>query len=136
MEFAKPTTDKTMLVGCLKDKKILVAEDDDTNFFLLRECLRITEAQVDWVQNGLEAVDYFKFDNNANIVLMDIQMPVLNGMEAMSRIRKINSTIPIVALTAYAMHGDREKFLAAGFNDYMTKPFIQRDLIELLKYHC
>jgi len=136
MEFSTHMTDKTMLVGCLKDKKILVAEDDDTNFFLLRECLRITEAQIDWVQNGLEAVDYFKFDNNAVVVLMDIQMPVLNGLEAMTRIRKINPTIPIVALTAYAMHGDREKYLSAGFNDYMTKPFIQRELIEMVKSHC
>lgn len=124
--------DKASITGCLKDKKILVAEDDDTNFFLLREYLRITDANVDWVQNGIEAVDYFKFDNVTNIILMDIQMPVLNGLEAMIQIKKVNPTIPIIALTAYAMQGDKEKFLNAGFNAYMTKPVNQRDLIEMI----
>ncbi len=136
MELTKPTKDKSFLIGCLKGKTILVAEDDDTNFFLLREYLNITEAKIDWVQNGLEAVDYFKFDNNANAILMDIQMPVLNGMEAMLRIKKLNPTIPIIALTAYAMQGDREKFLSAGFNAYMTKPVVQTSLVELIKYYC
>jgi CheY-like chemotaxis protein len=121
--------------GVLKSKSILVAEDDNTNFFLLKEYLQLSEAFIIWAQNGLQAYEKCKENKNIDIVLMDIQMPVLNGFDSMKKIKAEWQEIPIVALTAYAMSGDREKGLEAGFDEYLSKPVSRKILMEtILRY--
>jgi PAS domain S-box-containing protein len=106
------------------DTRILLVEDNPANQRVVRAILRKVGLQVDLASNGQEAVKAvatLPYD----IVLMDISMPLMDGMEATRTIRKmggINSQIPIVALTAHALKGDRERFIAIGMNDYLTKP--------------
>jgi two-component system, cell cycle response regulator DivK len=106
-----------------KDKVIMVAEDVPTNFLLIKKSLRKTEAGILWAKNGQEAIDLVKENDNIDLVLMDIRMPIMNGITATIEIKKINPSLPIVAQTAYAMDGDKEKSLAAGCDDYISKPF-------------
>jgi two-component system, cell cycle response regulator DivK len=106
-----------------KDKVILVAEDVPTNFLLIKKSLRKSEAQVLWAKNGQEAVDMVKSGDKIDLVLMDIRMPIMNGINATMEIKRLRPELPVVAQTAYAMDGDREKSLAAGCDDYISKPF-------------
>jgi CheY-like chemotaxis protein len=86
-------------------------------------------------ENGLESIDYFKNDGHIDLVLMDIMMPKMDGYEAIKIIRELESgkNVPIIALTAKAMKDDRDKCVAAGANDYMTKPIDIERLLSLLK---
>ena len=117
----------------IKDLRILVAEDNDSNFSLINHILK--DNHLTRALNGAEAVEIVKtqvFD----IVFMDIRMPIMNGLEATSIIRKFNQNIPIIALTANAFYSDKESALAAGCNYFMTKPLKKKDLIELLSKYC
>ncbi|MFC2138657.1 response regulator, partial [Bacteroidota bacterium] len=104
-----------------ESKRILIAEDTDINYFLLVEALKPTNAQIFRADNGQEAVD-FCMNNEVDIVLMDINMPVLNGLEATRKIRDFNKNIPIIAQTAQSQPDDPEKCKQAGCNDYISKP--------------
>ncbi len=93
-----------------------------------------------FVESGQQVLDMLR-ENDFDCILMDIQMPVMDGVKAIRTIRSSaefgeNSSIPIIAMTAYAMHGDREKFLKAGMDDYLAKPVQQEDLDRVLKKHC
>ncbi len=101
--------------------KILIAEDEQTNYLLLKKIFAGDNYLLTRASNGAEAVELFKKEP-FDIIIMDIKMPVMNGYEAAKRIREIDKDIPIVALTAYAMSGDREKALRAGCTDYISKP--------------
>jgi CheY-like chemotaxis protein len=108
---------------------ILVAEDEPHNFIFLSELLRETEVKIIHAENGAKAVELFSLNTNIDLILMDIKMPVLNGLKATNMIRKIDSKVPIIALTAYAMAGDKENCLEAGCNAYLSKPLIKDDLL-------
>jgi len=110
-------------------KTILVAEDEISNFELINATLRRTNAKLIWASNGIEAVKLFKENPGINLVLMDIRMPEMNGYEATKIIKSQNKNIPVISLTAYAMAEDREKSVAAGCDEYVSKPFNPRDLI-------
>lgn len=99
---------------------ILVAEDIDSNFVLVDILLR-KDYKVVRAFNGLEAVRLFQ-EIHPCVVLMDIQMPVMNGLDATRMIRSLDSSIPILALTAFAFDSDREEFMCAGGTDYIVKP--------------
>jgi two-component system, cell cycle response regulator DivK len=104
-------------------KKILVAEDNPVNRELIREILSDGEYEVIEACDGQEALDRIA-EMRPDLVLLDIQMPVLDGYAVLRRLRD-NPPSPaprVIALTAYAMQGDRERALAAGFDDYVTKP--------------
>jgi len=106
------------------DTRILLAEDNIANQRVIRAILRSSGLQVDLASNGQEAVKALR-SLPYDIVLMDISMPLMDGMEATRIIRQMdgaNSQIPIIALTAHALKGDRERFIASGMNDYLTKP--------------
>jgi PAS domain S-box-containing protein len=106
------------------DTRILLVEDNPANQRVIRATLRKVGLHVDLASNGQEAVEAVA-TRPYDIVLMDISMPLMDGIEATRTIRKmggINSQIPIVALTAHALKGDRERFIAIGMNDYLTKP--------------
>ncbi|MCR5470571.1 MAG: response regulator [Prevotella sp.] len=101
-------------------KKILVAEDNDSNYILMSYILRKYYAY-DRAKNGQEAVEKVK-SGDFDMVLMDIKMPVMDGLEATTAIREFNQEIPIVALTANAFDSDRELAQEAGCNEFMAKP--------------
>jgi CheY-like chemotaxis protein len=113
---------------------ILLAEDNEANIRFLTECMTDEGYRLTVARNGLEALERVKEEQPA-LVLMDIQMPGMDGLEAMRRIRSEAhlADLPILALTALAMPGDRERCLAAGANDYMSKPFRMKQLISLIE---
>jgi signal transduction histidine kinase/ligand-binding sensor domain-containing protein len=116
---------------------VLVAEDEPDNFYLIERLLRKNNAKVTWAHNGKEAVEYFStFEHAENhLVLMDIKMPVMNGFDACEAIKKINSKIPVIALTAFALAQDKDRIMKASFDNYISKPVIPERLRELLVYY-
>jgi len=117
-----------------RQARVLVAEDNPMNVVPLRDFLLANGYLVDVVGNGVEAVEAAS-GTRYDVVLMDIQMPEMDGLEATKRIRALPeySETPIVALTSFAMAGDRERCLAAGMTEYMSKPFSFRALGQLLR---
>ena len=118
-------------------ERILVVEDNEKNMKLFRDVLVATGYRTLEATTGGEAVDMAS-EHTPDLVLMDIQLPDLDGVEALHRLRadERTATIPILALTAQAMQGDRERFLAEGFDGYVSKPVNVRELIEIVRQHC
>ena len=110
---------------------ILVAEDHVVNQVLFKTILKNIGHNVDIANNGLEAVEAVK-SNSYDIIFMDVQMPEMNGYEATIEIRKLGSKIPIVAVTASAIKGEKEKCISVGMTDFLSKPFKKKDLIPVL----
>ncbi|MCS5708832.1 response regulator [Candidatus Berkiella cookevillensis] len=119
----------------LNNKKILLVDDDMRNTFALAKILKQYGVDVSIASNGKVAIDMLNKENHFDGILMDIMMPVMDGLEAIEKIRQIPkfSSLPIIALTAKAMSSDREKCLALGATDYLTKPVDIDKLIILLK---
>jgi len=109
-------------------KTILIAEDDDANYMLLEKTLEKTHAQIIHAENGKEAVRIFKSNPNINLILMDIRMPVMDGIEATSQIKLIDRNIPIIVQTAFTMSSEKEKSFKAGCDDYISKPINIKEL--------
>lgn len=117
----------------IKGKRILIVDDDMRNIYALETVLEEEQVEVTIATNGVEAVDEIK-SGEFDAVLMDIMMPVMDGYEATKRIREMgHRELPIIALTAKAMKGDREKCLEAGVSDYMSKPLDVEKLLSLLR---
>jgi len=120
----------------LKDLKILLVEDNLINQKITLLTLKPLVHSIDTASNGKEALDRFG-TTNFDLILMDIQMPVMSGLVAAEKIRALesstNSHVPIIAITANAMIGDKEKCLSAGIDDYISKPFQPAALIEKIK---
>jgi len=114
----------------IKGIKILIAEDDDTNFFLIKEILNNLGGEILRATNGNEIIELAKKHPDARLILMDIKMPVLDGQSAFREIRKFNKEIPIIAETAFALDHDRKRFIHTGFDDYIPKPINYDMLIE------
>jgi CheY-like chemotaxis protein len=118
--------------------RILVTDDDSNNRVLVTNILKRSAYQVVIARDGLEAVDLFS-RGAADLILMDLQMPKLGGLEATAEIRKLEAPgqarIPIIALTAHAMAGDRERCLAAGMDDYLSKPVRANDLLSKIVHY-
>ena len=114
-------------------KKILVIEDNEINVYLMRTILQKLGHQVIEAQDGLTGVE-LTIAERPDLILMDIQLPGLDGYGATKKIRAIEETkdIPIIAITSYAMVGDREKILAAGCTAYIEKPIEPESFIEEL----
>jgi len=103
-------------------KTILIAEDLEFNYKLFVAILKKTGINTIHAINGKEAIIKFKEHPEIELILMDIRMPVMDGLEATRQIRQFNKTIPIIAQTAYSDEFDREKAITAGCNDYLFKP--------------
>jgi CheY-like chemotaxis protein len=118
----------------LKDRKILVVDDDIRNIFAMTSLLERFEMKVTSVENGKDAIAVLDQDSRIEMVLMDIMMPEMDGYETMRRIRLDPrfKNLAIIALTAKAMKGDREKCLDAGASDYISKPVDTDSLLSLL----
>lgn len=116
-----------------KVKKILYVEDDDINRKTVRMQLR-NSYEVDLAENGKKALELFS-TKEYDLILMDINLGVgMNGTDVLHEIRKMKSgkNIPIVAITAYAMYGEKEKFLSSGFDNYISKPYFRDDLLKCI----
>ncbi|MBU1368038.1 MAG: PAS domain S-box protein [Bacteroidetes bacterium] len=120
-----------------KDKrlKILVAEDDEASYMHLSIILEKVSSEILHASNGTEAVELVQSNPDIDVILMDIRMPGIDGYEASRKIREFNKEVVIIAQTAYALSGDREKTLAAGCNDYIAKPVKKQDLLALIRKH-
>ncbi|HPE43901.1 MAG TPA: response regulator [Bacteroidales bacterium] len=113
-----------------RNNMVLIAEDEDTNFFVLDLFIRKSfNLKTIRVINGVEAVETYKNHPEITLVLMDIKMPVMDGIEATKRIKAINPDIPVIAITAYALAGDEQKLRKAGFDEYISKPVQKRELL-------
>ncbi len=110
-------------------KTILVAEDDDNSYTLLKSILTPTQARILRAVNGREAIEAVKITDAIDLILMDIQMPFINGIDATREIKKLRPTLPVIAQTASAMDGDKEKCILAGCDDYLTKPIHPENLL-------
>jgi two-component system, cell cycle response regulator DivK len=116
-----------------KIKNILVAEDEEFNRIFLGELLSDLNSKIYWAFDGIEAIDSFK-KNNIDLILMDIKMPRLGGIEATKQIRSMNSEIPIIAQTAFALEDEEMRFKEQGFNDYIKKPINIPEFLEKVDY--
>ena len=109
--------------------RLLVVDDNMLNIKVLKKAIKALNFEVDECYNGKEALEKIEINNNYDIVLMDILMPVMGGEEAIKSLKSMsNFNTPVVALTADAMTGAKEKYQAMGFDDYIAKPFT-RDAI-------
>ncbi|MBT8318334.1 MAG: PAS domain S-box protein [Lutibacter sp.] len=112
-----------------KNLKILIVEDDEASEILLSIYIREFSNEIINARTGVEAIEMCKKNPDVDLVLMDIQLPEMNGYETTRKIREFNKNVIIIAQTAYGLSGDREKSISAGCNDYMTKP-IKKDKLE------
>jgi len=105
------------------NRVVLITEDEEVNFYYLKTLLQRANATVIRARNGKEAVDIItEHKGGIDLILMDLNMPVMDGYEAMRIIKSRHPSIPIIAQTAYTMNNDRNRCLKAGFNDYIAKP--------------
>ena len=114
------------------DKKILIAEDDQSNYYFLFESLKDTGVEVLWSKDGEETMEMFREHSDLDAVLMDINMPLINGYECTRRIKEERPDLPVIAQTAYAMSGEREISREAGCDDYLSKPIKVSELLDTL----
>lgn len=113
-------------------KTILVADDVEDNWLFFKSVLQKTNARLQWVKNGREAVERALTGRPPDLILMDLRMPVLNGYDATQEIKKVRPNIPIIAQTAYSLDGDRTRSIEAGCDEYITKPIDIPTLYSLL----
>jgi len=120
----------------MEEITILIAEDEDPNFLYIEEVLSCFRINILRAENGIEVIEKYK-SNKIDFILMDINMPKMNGYEAAAKIRKLDKNIPIIAQTAFAMKEDRQKSLDSGCTDYLAKPINRHELREMIdKYLC
>ena len=118
---------------CWENKVVLITEDEEVNFFYLKTIFKKTDAIILRAKNGKEAVEIInEHHGNIDLILMDLNMPVMDGYEAMKIIKSKHPGIPIIAQTAYTLSDDRHKCMEAGFNDYIAKPINRVALFRLV----
>jgi CheY-like chemotaxis protein len=117
-----------------REAAILIVEDNEDNLFTLRQILSLLSVELVAASSGREAIDYCR-RRLPDLIIMDMQMPGMSGLQATGAIRALpgGTTIPIIALTAQAMKGDRERILAAGCDDYLSKPIQPKVLLGAIK---
>jgi two-component system, cell cycle response regulator DivK len=121
----------------MANRQVLVVEDNEKNMKLVRDVLRATGYTTLGATTGEDAVELAQSHEPA-LVLMDVQLPGIDGLEALRRLRQdeLTASIPVLAVTAQAMSGDRERFLEAGFDGYLSKPIDVAELIQVVLEHC
>lgn len=119
-----------------KQYKLLVVEDNAANLELFCDILSITEYQYVTASNGLDAIEIAKTER-PDLILLDIQLPGMDGLSVVAKLREIEETkfAKIIALTAHAMKGDKEMFIAKGFDDYISKPIKVKDFLSKIEEH-
>lgn len=127
------STDTIQTYKMLDNLVVLVVEDDPSNSLLLKAMLEKRGATVIIARNGKEAINLALNNSQIQLILMDIKLPEVNGLEATKAIKKEKPNLPIIAQTAYAMEEDRYRCLEAGCDDYIVKPIIQEELFQKLQ---
>lgn len=117
----------------MTDHAVLIVEDEIFSDIYLTEILKKNFRKILHARNGKQAIEIVKKTKDLLFVLMDIKMPLMDGFTATRKIREFNTDIPIIAQTAYALEGDREKALAAGCNAYISKPIDKELLVEMIQ---
>jgi CheY-like chemotaxis protein len=117
----------------LRAKKILIVEDDLSSRLYLNKILERTGAFLINASDGSEAISAVMDDPGIELILLDIQLPVIDGYGAARKIREMRPDVVIIAQTAFSLMGDREKIIASGFDDYIVKPIFPQQLIEKLE---
>ena len=119
----------------IQHKCILVVEDDDMSFIYINQILSLTNCDIMRVKTGIDAIDFFRSGRKPDLILLDIQLPDMDGRKVASTIRNDDTGIPIIAQTASQIGNEKEQLLQAGCNDVITKPFSIDELLEVLKKH-
>lgn len=119
----------------ISNKRILFVDDVENSYLVATEIFEGYNIDIVYVNDGNKAINILKHDSNFHLILMDIQMPGLNGVDATKKIKEILPHIPIIAQTAYALKGDEEKFLSKGLDAYITKPIDMDKLLKLVMQH-
>ncbi|HUW06943.1 MAG TPA: response regulator [Williamwhitmania sp.] len=134
--IAKIAADNQPIGGAKADanitKTLLIAEDEESNYMLLEEILSNLNLNLVWAKNGVEAISICK-EQEIDLILMDIKMPVMDGFEATMKIKDFNPNMPIIAQTAYSTDFDRNKAFGCGCTDYISKPFKMDFIISKIK---
>jgi len=129
---SNPDTKKVEKAVSSVKLKILIAEDESTSDTFLKVIVKNISREILHAKTGDEAVKIFQSNPDIDLILMDIRMPVMDGYDATRRIRMLDEDVRIIAQTAYALHGDREKAIEAGCNDYITKPINKEMLLQII----
>jgi two-component system, cell cycle response regulator DivK len=118
-------------------ERVLIVEDNEKNMKLVRDVLQATGYSTLEATTGEEAIE-LSLSQAPALVLMDVQLPGIDGVEALEQLRQDErtSSIPVLALTAQAMSGDRDRFLDAGFDGYLSKPVDIAELLQAVREHC
>jgi len=114
-----------------ENKVVVIAEDEQINYLFLKAVLKPTKTRIIWTKTGRETIDIC-LSEKIDMVLMDIKMPDLNGLEATIEIKKTYPNLPIIAQTAYAMEEDEEASMKAGCDDYISKPIRPEVLLTVM----
>ncbi|MFQ3579808.1 MAG: ATP-binding protein [Bacteroidales bacterium] len=133
--YHKPETNvkpESKYISKWNKSTVLIAEDEDMNMLYLEEILYNTNTEILKATNGKEAVELIEKNDTISLVLMDIKMPIMNGIEALKHIKKIRPELPVIAQTAHAMPEDKLNALNNGFNEYISKPIDINNLIRLM----
>lgn len=115
---------------------ILVVEDDETSYQLIKEILGDPDLLILHAKNGREAIDIYKKNRNIRLILMDIKMPVMNGIEATKELRKISADVPIIVQSAFTMNDLTQSKINTDFSGYIAKPFSKDQLMALVNEYC
>jgi two-component system, cell cycle response regulator DivK len=114
-------------------KVILAVEDDEISLEFLKELFEPYKVSLLYANNGQTAIDICKTNPKVELILMDVQLPILNGKLAMLEIKKFRPELPIIAQTAFAMSGDKERYIQEGFDEYVAKPINVQELLSLVE---
>jgi CheY-like chemotaxis protein len=116
-----------------KDKLFLIVEDDPASSLLLEIILSKTGAKLLFAENGEKAVEIVKNTRGIDVILMDVKMSGISGLEAATQIKKISPEIPIIAQTACVVHGDKERCFESGCSGYLSKPIVSENLLNAIQ---
>ena len=116
----------------LKNKTIIIAEDEDMNFILINKILEQTNVSVIRANDGKEIIELIKNNRNVDLILMDMSMPKIDGFEATKIIRNLGFKLPIIAQTALSVNYEKDKVLEAGCDDFIEKPILKENLFKII----
>lgn len=112
------------------NKTILVVEDEEINFFYIKEALSQTKVNLVYADNGLSALNMVQENPDIDLILMDVKMPILSGYETTRKVKKLRADLPVIAQTAYSLTGEKRKSMEAGCDGYLSKPIRPDELFE------